>query len=35
MSGGMTSFGQGVATLMIDRGLNGYYQFVGQFFDYQ
>ena len=35
MSGGMASFGQGVATLMIGRGLNGYYQFVGQFFDHQ
>ena len=35
MSGGMTFFGQGVATLMIGRGLNGYYQFVGQFFDHQ
>ena len=35
MSGGMTSFGQGVATLMIGGGLNGYYQFVGQFFDHQ
>ena len=30
MSGGMASFGQGVATLMIGRGLNGYYQFAGQ-----
>ena len=28
----MASFGQGVATLMIGRGLNGYYQFLGQFF---
>ena len=35
MSGGMAFFGQGVATLMIGRGLNGYYQFVGQFFDHQ
>ena len=26
----MASFGQGVATLMIGRGLNGYYQFAGQ-----
>ena len=34
MSGGMTSFGQGVATLMIGRCLNGYYQFAGQFFDH-
>ena len=34
MSGGMASFGQGVATLMIGRGLNGYYQFLGQFFDH-
>ena len=31
----MTYFGQGMATLMIGRGLNGYYQFVGQFFDHQ
>ena len=30
MSGGMASFGQGVATLMIGRGLNDYYQFAGQ-----
>ena len=35
MSGGMASFGQGVATLMIGGDLNGYYQFVGQFFDHQ
>ena len=34
MSGGMASFGQGVATLMIGRCLNGYYQFAGQFFDH-
>ena len=30
MSGDMASFGQGVATLMIGRGLNGYYQFARQ-----
>ena len=30
----MASFGQGVATLMIGRCLNGYYQFAGQFFDH-
>ena len=30
----MAFFGQGVATLMIGRGLNGYYHFVGQFFDH-
>ena len=34
MSEGMASFGQGVATLMIGRCLNGYYQFAGQFFDH-
>ena len=34
MSGGMASFGQGVATLMIGRCLNGYFQFAGQFFDH-
>ena len=34
MSGGMAFFGQGVATLMIGRGLNEYYQFAGQFFDH-